>query len=172
MKTSNPGFSLLEIMVVVAIIALLAAVAIPRIRKPRASEVFIKQLNALCELAYSQAVTSGKLQRIFFDFTKKTVTLESESGKNTAGEIVYKPAAIAHLKTTIEWPDEFQLQSFYINEKVDIGSVTTIYFIIMPHGLAQRVTINIFDQKNNNTFALVLNPFLVRFEVYDDAQKP
>lgn len=172
MKIANAGFSLLEIMVVLVILALLARVAIPRIKKPDAKAVFIQQLNALCELGYNQAVTTGKLQRIFFDFTKKTVTLESETEKNAAGEVVYKKASVTHLKTTIEWPETFELLSFYINEKVDVGSISTIYFVIMPHGFAQRVTINIFDQKSTSTFALVLNPFLVHFEVYDDAQKP
>ena len=168
----SSGFSLIELIVVVAIVAIIATIALPRLKKPDVRVVFLKKLNALTELGYTQALATGQMQRLFFDFTKKTVTLESaQQERSAAGEVVYKPTNINYLKTAIEWPQEFELRSFYINEKVDPGTITTIYFIIMPQGFTQRVVITILDTVKDDTFIVVLNPFYAQFEVQDEASK-
>lgn len=170
-RIEAPGFSLIEMVIALALLAFLASLVFPRITKPPIRETFIKQLNSLLVLAYNHAIMSGKAQRLFFDFKKRTITIEEATGGKKLGQDEFTPVTVEHLKTSIEWPESFALQSFYINEKFDAGIINTIYFMIMPQGYAQRVTINIQDTRDETSFALVLNPFLVQFVMYDEFQK-
>lgn len=169
-EVSSPGFTLIELLLVITLIALIGGIVVPRFRAVPAKKTFLQQFNALLQLGYNHAITTQKKVRLFFDFKKKMVTLEEED-RTTASSDSYKPVTIPYLKTTITWPEEFIVQSFYINEKVDPGAITTIYFIIMPQGLSQRVTINIQDTRTDDVFALVVNPFLVQATLYDEVQK-
>ena len=56
--TSKPGFTLVEILVAMAIIALVATIVIPNVWKSSAAhgrQQFVRNLNALCALAWQQA---------------------------------------------------------------------------------------------------------------------
>jgi type II secretory pathway pseudopilin PulG len=167
------AFSLFELVIVIAIIALVTTIVVPRISpKKELRKEFMRQLNILLEVAYNHAQISGKIQRLYFDFIKQTVTLEEEQKERTAsGERLYKPVSLGSMKTSLTWPEKFALQSFYVNEKVDLGVINNIYFIIMPNGLSQRVVINIQDIERNEIFAYILNPYTLQFKEYDEMQK-
>jgi len=83
-KNSPSGFSLLEILLVVALIALLAVVLVPRV-----SSVFrvgvqssARRLASMVKYTYDQSVLSGKPHRILIDIDAQTWKVQiSKDGK-------------------------------------------------------------------------------------------
>lgn len=163
-----PGFTLLELMVVVLIIALAASVVIPRFKRPVTKDQFVQRLSLLAQIGRNQAMVTNKQHRIWFDIKQKTVTLERETGeKKASGELVFQQVPAQYTKTVIAWPEELELVSFAINEKVDRGDIRTVYFMIMPGGLTQRVTIALRDATTDDVFSMIINPFTGRFTVQE-----
>jgi prepilin-type N-terminal cleavage/methylation domain-containing protein len=84
LKTSKRGFTLLEILLVVALIAIMAVVLVPRV-----SSVFrvgvqssVRRFAAMVKYTYDQSVMTGKVHRIHIDLDKQTWVVEAtEQGK-------------------------------------------------------------------------------------------
>ncbi|HVJ64997.1 MAG TPA: type II secretion system protein [Bdellovibrionota bacterium] len=83
-KTSKRGFTLLEILLVVALIAILAVVLIPRVSTVLRVGVqsSVRRFAAMVKYTYDQSVMTGKVHRIHIDLDKQTWTVEAtEIGK-------------------------------------------------------------------------------------------
>ena len=180
--TYKKGFTLIEILIAIAFIGLMATVVVPNLgrRKPKEErKAFIAKLNSLVQLSWQNAILTGKLQRVLFDFTNQRVTLEQST--DTKGH-KFAPLKRSYLQTEIAWPQRYQVKNFFI-EGFDeatrfVGKKTgQTWFYIVPDGLTQRVTINLLDTADKGAdrrpakVGLVLNPFNARFNVYDTFKK-
>jgi len=178
---SNKGFTLIEILIAIALIGLMATVVVPNLgrRRPKAErEAFIAKVDALVQLAWQNALLTGKNQRVVFDFTKERVFLEQATGQKDAKGEQFAPVTRSYLATELKWPKRYQIKNFFI-EGFDemtrfVGKKTgQTWFYAVPDGMTQRVTINLLDTADKGAdrrpkkIALVLNPFNARFKVYD-----
>lgn len=79
LKTSKRGFTLLELLLVVALVAILATVLVPKI-----STVFrvgvqssVRRFAAMVKYTYDQSVMTGKVHRIHIDLDKQVWQVEA-----------------------------------------------------------------------------------------------
>lgn len=183
---SKHGFTLLEILITIAIIGLMAAVVAPNLGKKKAGQErkeFLARLSSLTQLAWQNALIQNKLHKVDFDFKKKIVSLEQATAqKDSKGQPKFEPVKVAHLQTSIPWPDYLQVKNFYI-EGFDEASRSAsrgmegAYFYVVPDGMTQRVTINVTDSNDRDSagrpkkIGLVLNPFNAQFIAHDEFKK-
>lgn len=184
-KIVFPGFTLLELIVVIALIGAMMAIVVPRIGGKTAKqerEEFIAQLNTLVSFSWSNALRSGKVQKVDFDFeTNKIIIEESAGKKDERGQLVTTPLKRAYRSTSLKIPKQFILRNFYIEGVDEVaargGNIAGAFFYITPEGLAQSVVINFVDRKEKRAgapvpFGLVLNPFSAQFAGYGTFKKP
>ena len=182
----NQGFTLIEIVVAIAIIGFMAAIVVPNMFGPTASaerKSFIAKVNGLLFLGWQQALITHKIHMVTFDIAHKKVFLEVIESVGSDNKPKTTPVKINYQSTSIVWPEQFEMQNFYIEGfdevKTNMATKTAekYFFYIMPDGLAQDVTINIFDTKDilpsgsARPVGLVLNPFSVQLKEYDAFQK-
>lgn len=173
------GFTLLEILIVLAIIALFGTIMMPNLQRPRYErEEFIARLNAATRSAQQQAMTTHTLQQIFFDMKQRQVSIKSEEKTQAKKkEKTFKASSIA----SFTWPAHIEIRQFLIDGKdalqaFALKGTAQAWFFITPQGYAQEVTINVIDKKDTidgkpRRVGLVLNPFNAQFKVYDSFQK-
>lgn len=185
MKT-KPGFSLIEIMVAIAIIAVMAAVVVPNFQRQRASQqrsVFFDRLNALTQLGLQQAIKTGNVYRMSFFFNTRRVELFVATNKlDDEGKPGFERVRRYQLASAITWPETMAIRNFFIEGFDEMKrSMTELtqetWFYIMPEGITQSVIINVSDasdRKNERKkeIGLVLNPFSGTFKEYDTFQIP
>jgi prepilin-type N-terminal cleavage/methylation domain-containing protein len=179
------GLSLIELMVAIAIIAILATIVVPNLQRQRAVQErrdFLNKLNALTQLGWRQAITTGKVHRLSFDMKNNTISLAvALDKKDEKGNVQFEPARSYQLKPVFTWPRNLEIKNFFI-EGVDemgryVGRATEeTWFYMMPEGLTQAVIINMVEaedkQGKRREIGLVLNPFSGQFKEYDAFQKP
>ena len=173
----SKGFSLLELIIVIAIIALMGVIAIPQFSKERtkAIDTLFVSLNALTRAAYNDAHITGALHRIVFDLAHDQASIERATDKKTAsGDLIFEPVNSRYIKNSISWPEMLLMSNFYIKKTDELqGAKTTkVWFYINPDGVSQQIIINFLDQEHNKAWSFVLNPFTVQFKKYDEFQKP
>ena len=177
------GFTLLEIIIAIAIIAILGVVLVPNLRGPQErlkTKTFVAKLNSLMQAAWQQALTSQKLQMIYFDFTNKKIELREKKDLTKPDKPQYFTAITGqYLDTQMTIPPRYFFRNFYIEGKDELQrKAKDAWFFIVPSGLAQAVIINIVDEGEEDSeqetekFGLVLNPFNVQFDYYDKFQQP
>ena len=186
MRGSSKGFTLLELLVVLAIAGIMMAVVVPNFRNllpGRERKQFIGKLNGLMRTAWQRALVERKLQKVSFDFDKRSIWLESATGALKQGEPEFVQAKGSYVQTSLKIPKVIDVKNFIIEGFDEMGrygggrKTTESWFYIIPDGMAQTVTINFLDKSNVNgagkprQFGLVLNPFTAQFKVYDAFQK-
>lgn len=170
-------------MIALVIIGLIVAVISPNLGKgapEKRRNTFIARLNGLVQFAWQNALITHTPHRIFFDFDKKKIIVESEQNKEN-NKIEYEPVAQSYISTSLTIPENLEIVNLFIGGSGDemrkSDQIHTIWFFIMPDGLTQEVTINLVDyndlQAEGNPWkvGLVLNPFSAQFKVYDTFAK-
>ena len=175
------GFTLLELVIAIAIVAILGVVLVPTFRGEREkleTKEFVAKLNTLMQAAWQQALSSQKVQRVFFDFNKKSIALSEQSDKDEKNFVLVRGP---YITTEIAIPANYYFRNFYIQGTDEMGrggKRKDSWFFLMPSGVAQDVIINIMNQDEDMSegdaqkFGLVLNPFSAQFGYYDSYQKP
>lgn len=183
---NRPGFSIIELVFVIAIIGLITAVAIPNLFKRRPlyeQKAFVTALNAFMAEAWQRGLTTQKIQKIVFDMQERKVRLEQETNKlDSNGAKIFTPVVVQYAPVAPSWPQTFEIQQFFVQGADELSSqartTNAVWFFVLPGGLAQEVIINMVDIKTQNDrdegkkFGLVLNPFTVQFKTYDEFQSP
>lgn len=172
-KLGDPGFTLIEIMIVLAIIGMALSVVIPRLARNdnKLLDECIASLQAMVQLGYTSALTTGRIHRVFFDVEHNRIRLEKSTGKvNAQGKFDFEPLKISYVKTELPLDDRFEIRRFVIQGKDEMShaaGITTneMWFFIMPEGLAQEVTITIYDSIQNTEKTLVMNPFTAQLRI-------
>ena len=179
----NQGFTLIEIVVAIAIIAVMATVIAPNLFGPTAAterKSFVAKLNGLLFLGWQQALITHKIHMATFNINKKKVYLEVVENTDVPNKPKTAPVKIEYQATSIDWPEQFEIKNFYIEETDEVARAVgqnVFFFYIMPDGMAQDVIINFFDTKDMlpngsaRPVGLVLNPFSVQLKEYDTFQK-
>lgn len=183
---SKHGFTLIEILIAIAIAALMAMVIVPNLGKKKAGQErkqFLARLNSLTQFSWQNALIQNKLNKVVFDFKKKTVSLEQATQqKDPKGQPKFEPAKASYLETSISWPEYLQIKNFFI-EGFDEATrfvgrdLEEAYFLVVPDGLTQRVVINVIDTNDRDAnghprkIGLVLNPFNAQFTAHDTFKK-
>lgn len=177
------GFSLIEIIIAIAIVGVMAMIVVPRLRFRGGNELdkLTDQIAALTTLGYERAVMTGKVHRVFFAFKEHpyvelqvAVAAKTLPDKAPDTELKFEKAAADYNKVSFAWDERFVVKNFYIKgfDEAARGNLTTAFFYIMPDGVSQEIVINILDTATQDEAGLVLNPFHVKFTVYDTFQKP
>jgi prepilin-type N-terminal cleavage/methylation domain-containing protein len=184
--TCKSGFTLIEILIAMAIVALIAVAVAPNLsrRTPEYErKQLISQLNSFTQLAWHQAMATGKVHKIIFNLGAQQVELQRETNKKADnGEALFEPIPRLYFSQSFAWPPAFQIKQFIVegSDLMDryVGrSSDKVWFFVIPEGLTQAVTINLFDTKDllqnkkPRPVGLVLNPFSAQFSVYDQFQK-
>lgn len=197
------GFSLIELAIVIAILGIVALAIVPTMRSPKSvsPKEFVAKLNTLMQAAWQQALMTNNVQKVFFDFTKKKITLQElassdKSDGKTDEQKKFVPVTATYLTSELAIPAGYNFNNFYIEKKDQMriaGERTTAWFFLVSEGLAQEVIINGFDRGDAETassaqtrgvetrsvetrgverFSFVLNPFSAQFTYYDKFQTP
>ena len=182
-KCKRAGFTLIEILAVLVILGLLAAIVPPLLRQARPAaerEKFITRLNAMMKFVWNNAIATGKIHRVNFDFKKKRVQAFI-GGPKQQNPV---PVRRTYFDPFFEIPKQLEVKNFYIEGKDEMtrygpGKTSEeTWFFVFPQGLSQEVVINMIDTKDkvngrrNRPVGLVLNPFSVQFEEYNVFKKP
>lgn len=171
----NKGFSFIELVVAIAIMGAMAAFVLPRLFKRPAAlplDTFAVELNALVQAGVMEAMESGLVQRVFFDFDKSMVKLETFPHKNgdpTASGASFQPTTSAISATEIYIPDEVKIRKFFVGDKELLGGdrSKTAWFFIAADGKTQEVTLVMTDTERDYSITLQTNPFAGNLVMYE-----
>ena len=176
---AKTGFSLIEIIVAIAIIGVMAAIIVPRLRVRGGKEidVMVDSIAALTSSGYERALMTGKVHRVFF-MMKEPAHVELQIAQDTKAsdtELKFTKAPADYNTVSFAWDlERFDIKNFYIkgSDEAARGNLKDAWFYILPDGLSQEIVINIHDRQTGDERGLILNPFHVKFAVYDTFQKP
>lgn len=175
---AKSGFSLIEIIVAITIIGVMAAIVVPRLRFRGGNEIdtLVDKLAALTSSGYERALMTGKVHRIFF-MMKEPAHVELQIAQDKKAndiELKFVRAPEEYNTVTFTWDERFVIKNFYIKgfDEAAKGNLKDAWFYILPDGLSQEIVINIRDEQTGDERGLSLNPFHVKFSVYDTFQKP
>lgn len=182
---NKPGFTLLEIMVAIVIIALIAAAVVPRFggQPLRRRQAFVAELNALLGLGWQQALTKNTIHRVTLDFEKRLFTLQEDEGAGRGDTKGFQEVKTPYVTSDMKLPDDYEIKQFFIEGHDEMQrfagkGLKTAHFFIVPEGLVQAVIINALDKSDLDekgravTFGLVLNSFSGQWTYHDSFQKP
>lgn len=186
---SKQGFTLIELLVVMLLIGIMASLVVPNLRimiPEQERKLFITQLNDLVQFAWQNALKTRKLHRIFFDFDKRTISVEQRiiDGQKIDKKEKYQVVTQAYLETSIIVPETINIINFFVENfgdemrRLSEGKTDSAWFFVIPDGVVQEVTINLVDHYDilsdgmPRQVGLVMNPFSAQFKVYDEFKSP
>ena len=142
-------------MVAILLIGIIATIGIPRFFRSPVSktEQFIGKLNSLVQQGVRTAQETSAAQRILFNPSARSVEVQSLKGQVTDRMVI---------------PEQLEISDVIINGKSQLTSGATVYFLINPDGISQRVTLAIIDralQPRGGMHTFSLNPFTVVFRL-------
>jgi len=178
----KPGFGLIEVMFAIALIGIMAAIALPAFSRRQAGyerKRFVTGFNALLSEAQQVALEKGKLVRVFFNFTTRTITVQTVKDFY-ALEKEYESVALIYAENNFIWPESQEIENFFVNGIDEMNQhevTTTLWFFIVPSGTAQQVIINIRDMHgtvsvDGKPYSLVINPLTAQCREYYEFQIP
>lgn len=179
---AKAGFSFIELIVAIMILGIMATLVVSRVmfRGPREIDAVAANITRLTQMGYERAVLTGKLHRVFFDFAQDApefrLEVLADGAQKDAPELKdqkFTPVSVEYNKTRYAWPEQVTIKNFYI-KTIDEAArgLKTAWFYIMPEGITQEIVINMADELLQDTRGMILNPFTVRFTIYDSFQKP
>lgn len=179
----SSGFALIELLIAIAIVGIMTAAVVPFLQQMQTGyerRKFIARVNSLTQTAWQQAIITGAVHRVLFDFKERTARVERDVSKEPSlKKVEFKPVSVA--EGSMNWPASIEIRQFIIGgfdemKRAASGRTTSTWFYLIPDGMAQAVTINGIDTDERidgkpKQFGLVLNPFFAQFKVYDAYQK-
>jgi len=170
------GFTFIEILIVLLIVALFISIAAPRLRirgTDRIDET-IEQLNRLTRAAFVRAIVTGKVHRVVISMGEPAeMRLEVATEQDGAGQRTFELAKPVITDTRYTWDSAISIKNLYIKTIDEArGGLQKAWFFVMPIGISQEIIINLVDDENRQQRGIVLNPFSVKFTVYDEFQAP
>ncbi len=149
------------------------SIALPRFVSAATNRLdeYAEQLSKLTRIAYVYAITSGKIHRVHFLVQDRNrIQIERHTGYSVTGEPVFEPIKQSFVPTTYDVDSLIILKHFFIKgiDEVARGRLQEAWFYIFPIGVAQDILITVEDSERGNELTIALNPFSVKFTIYDD----
>lgn len=171
------GFTFIEIIIALLIISIFMTVAVPRFLTRGGTTVLndtIEHINRLTRFAYVRALVTGRLHRVFFALSDNPeVRLEQQVGTSSSGKPLFEAIETAPVPTRYELDGRIVFKNFFI-KRIDeaAAGLKEAWYFVFPAGLSQEVILNIVDEESRAQRGLILNPFSVKFTVYNEFQAP
>ncbi len=197
-RENRSGFTLIELMVVVALIALISVMALPSISSyfQVSLNSTTRELAATIREAYNSTLITGKLHRVAYDLKRGEYWVEI--GPNTAvletkesRERAERRKRLRFGEKSDEKKSDFSLDKTVTSKKkalprgVSFEDVVTeqtrepqtaesagvAYTHIFPNGLTEQSIVHLTDSSKHHS-SLSVTPLLGRSDVYDRYMKP
>lgn len=183
-STQQSGFSLLELMIVFALLAMLGALVVPNIFRVKPAAVqkeFLSSLDSLIQQTVARSVMEQKVHQVYFNIKEELVQMREKDPKSIERSThkQFTQVKDAQYITQIAFSKDFKIKNFFINgidEVNHAAQLEDVLFYIMPDGTSQPVAVNIIHEHENaaqdSNFSFVINPFYARMSVYETFQAP
>jgi prepilin-type N-terminal cleavage/methylation domain-containing protein len=177
LTTSNKfrplGFSLLEILIVLGILAALAAFAIPRINFKQGNlKSALRQLGVLSREVRQMARIKQATYRVVFDLGSNPVKYWVEySNGNSVGDDSYGTSAFSKdehiLKSDKSLPPGITIEAIETNSYPRPKSAGLAYIYYWPTGLTDAAVIRLKNLSSGKSLSLVIQPLTGRAEFFE-----
>lgn len=182
-KTVEYGYSLLELMIVLAIIGLLGAFAVPNLFKTKQGaerKEFIASFQVMLKDCVLRSIVQNKMHQIYIDIEHEVIQIREfdASSIETNQHQKFKKVEDFGYLTEIRFLKRFVIHNFFINgiDEVTPGNaMLNVSFYIMQDGTSQAIVVNFVDQDIDGVvpdiqFSCVINPFYARLSVHETFQ--
>jgi len=182
-KSRPQGFSLLEILIVLGILAALAAFAIPRINFKQGNlKSALRQLGVLSREVRQMARIKQATYRIVFDlgsnpvkywveYSSQPVTLKSREFGSSAGDDSSETSAFSKdeqlLKSDKTLPPGITIEAIETNSYPSPQSAGMAYIYYWPTGLTDAAVIRLKNLSSGKSLSIVIQPLTGRAEFFE-----
>ena len=180
-RSSSPGFSLIEIMVVIALLGLLLSMVMPRLsRRAPASEwkAIHSEFNNLAQVARQESIAEQTVFRLNFSRGKApapdTVTVERLSKMSPDGKQEFTQASSPYLPTKYELPEGIHFRAVYQGKQDTLQERGQAFCYVIPDGLVQDVYVQLtrMESSKEEPVTLKMLPFDGYFELIEKHIRP
>lgn len=184
-KTVQHGFSLLELMIVLALLGLLGAFAVPnlfKIKQGAERKDFIAAFQMILKDCVTRSIIQNKMHQIFIDIEHEVIQMREfdPTSIETHQHKKFKKVEEFGYVTEIKFLKRFVIRNFFINHVDEVtpgNAMLNVSFYIMQDGTSQAIVANFIDQDVDGImpdvqFSCLINPFYARVSMYDTFQTP